>query len=118
MDAAFGSWGTQTFIAGLIADATSASWAIQGAMDGTGLAASMSCGKSLMPSTTAMGMSWIPRLRRALRPLARIVAPSLARNHRPQTSPVPSDRMAEATNTARVRHLRISTRIASMKTVG
>jgi len=32
-------WGTQTFIAGLIADATIAPWAIQGAMDGLGLAA-------------------------------------------------------------------------------
>jgi len=39
MDAAFGSWGTQTFVAGLTADATIAFWAIEGAMDGTGLAA-------------------------------------------------------------------------------
>ena len=39
MDAAFGSWGTQPFIAGFTADATIAFWAIQGAMYGTGLAA-------------------------------------------------------------------------------
>jgi len=35
-------------------------------------------------------------LRRAFRSLARTVVPSLARNHRPKTSPLPSGRMAEA----------------------
>ena len=44
MDAAFGSWGTQPFIAGLTADATIAPWAIQGAMGGPGLAA---CGEKV-----------------------------------------------------------------------
>lgn len=34
MDAPFGSWGTQTFIAGLTADAMIAPWVIKGAMDG------------------------------------------------------------------------------------
>ncbi len=34
MDAPFGSWGTQTFIAGLSADALIAPWVIKGAMDG------------------------------------------------------------------------------------
>ncbi len=34
MDAPFGSWGTQTFIAGLSADAMIAPWGIKGAMDG------------------------------------------------------------------------------------
>jgi len=32
MDAPFGSWGTQTFIAGLTADAMIAPWVIKGAM--------------------------------------------------------------------------------------
>ena len=33
MDAPFGSWGTQTFIAGLTAEAMIAPWVIKGAMD-------------------------------------------------------------------------------------
>lgn len=39
MDAPFGSWGTQTFIAGLSADALIAPWVIKGAMDGGAFAA-------------------------------------------------------------------------------
>lgn len=39
MDAPFGSWGTQTFIAGLSADAVIAPWVIKGAMDGPAFAA-------------------------------------------------------------------------------
>jgi len=39
MDAPFGSWGTQTFIAGLSADAMIAPWVIKGAMDGAAFAA-------------------------------------------------------------------------------
>jgi len=39
MDAPFGSWGTQTFIAGLTADALIAPWVIKGAMDGETFAA-------------------------------------------------------------------------------
>lgn len=39
MDAPFGSWGTQTFIAGLTCDALIAPWVIKGAMDGTAFAA-------------------------------------------------------------------------------
>ena len=39
MDAPFGSWGTQTFIAGLSADALIAPWVIKGAMDGEAFAA-------------------------------------------------------------------------------
>ena len=39
MDAPFGSWGTQTFIAGLSADAPIAPWVIKGAMDGEAFAA-------------------------------------------------------------------------------
>lgn len=39
MDAPFGSWGTQTFIAGLSADAMIAPWEIKGAMDGAAFAA-------------------------------------------------------------------------------
>ncbi|MFV0302567.1 MAG: transposase [Paracoccus sp. (in: a-proteobacteria)] len=38
MDAPFGSWGTQTFIAGLTADAVIAPWVIKGAMDGPAFA--------------------------------------------------------------------------------
>ena len=38
MDAPFGSWGTQTFIAGLTADAMIAPWVIKGAMDGQAFA--------------------------------------------------------------------------------
>ena len=34
MDAPFGAWGTQTFIAGLTQDALIAPWVIKGAMDG------------------------------------------------------------------------------------
>lgn len=39
MDAPFGLWGTQTFIAGLTADALIAPWVITGAMDGKAFAA-------------------------------------------------------------------------------
>ncbi len=39
MDAPFGSWGTQTLIAGLTHDALIAPWAIKGAMDGSAFAA-------------------------------------------------------------------------------
>lgn len=38
MDAPCGSWGTQTFIAGLSADALIAPWVIKGAMDGEAFA--------------------------------------------------------------------------------
>ena len=41
MDAPFGSWGTQTFIAGLSAGAMIAPWVIKGAMDGAAFAASI-----------------------------------------------------------------------------
>jgi len=47
MDAAFGSWGTQTLIAGLTADALIAPWVIKGAMDGPAFAAYVS--KVLVP---------------------------------------------------------------------
>ena len=39
MDAPFGSWGTQTFIAGLSFEALVAPWVIKGAMDGDAFAA-------------------------------------------------------------------------------
>lgn len=39
MDAPFGSWGTQTLIAGLVHDALVAPWVIKGAMDGPAFAA-------------------------------------------------------------------------------
>jgi transposase len=39
MDAPFGSWGTQTFIAGLTQEALIAPWIIKGAMDGEAFAA-------------------------------------------------------------------------------
>jgi transposase len=39
MDAPFGSWGTQTLIAGLTAEALIAPWVIKGAMDGPAFAA-------------------------------------------------------------------------------
>jgi transposase len=39
MDAPFGSWGTQTLIAGLAQDALIAPWVIKGAMDGPAIAA-------------------------------------------------------------------------------
>nr|WP_283094781.1 transposase [Loktanella sp. SALINAS62] len=39
IDAPFGSWGTQTFIAGLGANALIAPWVIKGAMDGEAFAA-------------------------------------------------------------------------------
>jgi transposase len=42
MDAPFGSWGTQTFIAGLGAGALIAPWVIKGAMDGEAFAAYVS----------------------------------------------------------------------------
>ena len=42
MDAPFGSWGTQTFIAGLSAGALIAPWVIKGAMDGQAFSAYVS----------------------------------------------------------------------------
>ena len=42
MDAPFGSWGTQTFIAGLGAGTLIAPWVIKGAMDGEAFAAYVS----------------------------------------------------------------------------
>ena len=42
MDAPFGSWGTQTFIAGLSAGALIAPWVIKGAMDGEAFSAYVS----------------------------------------------------------------------------
>ena len=42
MDAPFGNWGTQTFIAGLTRDALIAPWIIKGAMDGPAFAAYVS----------------------------------------------------------------------------
>jgi len=39
MDAPFGNWGTQTFIAGLTLDTLIAPWVIKGAMDGPAFAA-------------------------------------------------------------------------------
>ena len=39
MDAPFGSWGTQTFIAGLSAGEMIAPWVLKGAMDGPAFAA-------------------------------------------------------------------------------
>jgi transposase len=39
MNAPFGAWGTQTFVAGLSADAMIAPWVIKGAMDGPAFAA-------------------------------------------------------------------------------
>jgi transposase len=47
MDAPFGSWGTQTLIAGLTHDALIAPWVIKGAMDGLAFAAYVS--KVLIP---------------------------------------------------------------------
>lgn len=39
METPFGSWGTQTLIAGLTDDALDAPWVIKGAMDGPAFAA-------------------------------------------------------------------------------
>ena len=39
MDAPFGAWGTQTFIAGLSAQGMIAPWVIKGSMDGPAFAA-------------------------------------------------------------------------------
>jgi transposase len=50
MDAPFGSWGTQTFIAGLTTDAMIAPWVIKGAMDGAAFAAYVE--KVLVPELT------------------------------------------------------------------
>lgn len=50
MDAPFGSWGTQTFIAGLTADAMIAPWVIKGTMDGPAFAAYVE--KVLVPELT------------------------------------------------------------------
>ena len=50
MDAPFGAWGTQTFIAGLTADALIAPWVIRGAMDGPAFAAYIE--KVLVPELT------------------------------------------------------------------
>ena len=41
MNAPFGAWGTQTFIAGLTHDSLIAPWVIKGAMDGEAFAAYM-----------------------------------------------------------------------------
>lgn len=41
MDAPFGSWGTQTFIASLDTNALIAPWVIKGAMDGPAFAANV-----------------------------------------------------------------------------
>lgn len=50
MDAPFGSWGTQTFIAGLTADTMIAPWVIKGAMDGPAFATYVE--KVLVPELT------------------------------------------------------------------
>jgi transposase len=50
MDAPFGNWGTQTFIAGLTAEGLIAPWVIKGAMDGPAFAAYVK--KVLAPSLT------------------------------------------------------------------
>jgi len=50
MDAPFGNWGTQTFIAGLTAGGLIAPWVIKGAMDGPAFAAYVK--KVLAPSLT------------------------------------------------------------------
>jgi transposase len=50
MDAPFGNWGTQTFIAGLTRDALIAPWVIKGAMDGPAFAAYVR--KVLVPELT------------------------------------------------------------------
>jgi len=47
MDAPFGSWGTQTFIAGRTAEPMIAPWVIKGAMDGAAFAAYVE--KALVP---------------------------------------------------------------------
>ncbi len=63
MDAPFGSWGTQTLIAGLSADALIAPWVIKGAMDGEAFVAYVE--QVLVPSS-----SWttLLRTRMPLRP--------------------------------------------------
>lgn len=50
MEAPFEAWGTQTFIAGLSADAMIAPWVIKGAMDGPAFAAYVE--KVLVPELT------------------------------------------------------------------
>ena len=50
MDAPFGNWDTQTFIAGLTAEGLIAPWVIKGAMDGPAFAAYVK--KVLAPSLT------------------------------------------------------------------
>lgn len=50
MDAPFGNWGTQTFIAGLTAGGLIAPWVIKGAMDGPAFAAYVK--QVLAPSLT------------------------------------------------------------------
>ncbi len=50
MDAPFGAWGTQTFIAGLAPDSMIAPWVIKGAMDGPAFSAYVE--KVLVPELT------------------------------------------------------------------
>lgn len=59
MDAPFGSWGTQTFIAGLSADAMIAPWVIKGAMDGAAFAAYVE--KGSVPTVGVRGRARSPR---------------------------------------------------------
>lgn len=56
MDAPFGNWGTQTFIAGLTTDGLIAPWVIKGAMDGPAFAAYVKqvLAPSLMPGTVVI----------------------------------------------------------------
>ena len=56
MDAPVGSWGTQTFIAGLGVDALIAPWVIKGAMDGGAFAACVAQGlvPELEPGTVVI----------------------------------------------------------------
>jgi len=50
MDAPFGDWGTQTFVAGLTVDGLNVPWVIKGAMDGLAFAAYAK--QVLVPSLT------------------------------------------------------------------
>ena len=64
MDAPFGSWGTQTLIAGLTQDALVAPWVIKGAKDGTAFAAYIR--KVLVPEVapgTVVILDNLPRYR-------------------------------------------------------
>lgn len=55
MDAPFGSWSTQTFIAGLTADAMIAPWVIKGAMEGSAFAAYVEKVLVALPSAVQPG---------------------------------------------------------------